>query len=65
MDKGVKKVINFLKNQKLLAVPFDKGCDFCVLEETTYWFQLNDILSASQVEARSGEIYDLTKNLRN
>ena len=36
MDRGVKKANDFLKDQKLLAVPVDKGCGFCVKKQTTY-----------------------------
>ena len=32
MDRGVKKVHDFLKDQKLLAVPFGKGCGFWCYE---------------------------------
>ena len=28
MDRGAKKANDFLNDQKLLAVPFDKGCGF-------------------------------------
>ena len=60
MDRGVKKDNDFLKDQKLLAVPFDKGCGFSVMKQTTYSDKLNEILSSSQFEPRSGEIDDLT-----
>ena len=60
MDRGAKKANYFLKDQKLLAVPFDKGCGFCVMKQTTYSDKLNEILSSSQFEPRNGESDDLT-----
>ena len=59
MDRGVKKA-NFLEDQKLLAVPFHKGCGFCVMKQTTYSDKLNEILSSSQFEPRNGESDDLS-----
>ena len=35
-DKGVEKTRNYLKDNGLLAVPFDKGMDFCVMKMETY-----------------------------
>ena len=32
MDRVVKEDNKFLKDQNLLAVPFDKGCGFCVMK---------------------------------
>ena len=49
-----------MKDQKLLAVPFDKGWDFCVLKQTTYSDKLNEILGSSQFETRNGKSDDLT-----
>ena len=60
MDRGVKKTNNFLKDQKLLAVPFDKSCGIFVMKQTTYSDKLNEILSSSQFEPRKGESDDLT-----
>ena len=54
MDIRVKKANDFLKDQKLLAVPFDKGCRFCVMKQTTYSDKLNEVLSSSQFEPRNG-----------
>ena len=68
MDRGVKKTKDFLKDQKLLAAPFDKCCGFCVMKQTTYSDKLNEILSSSQFEPRNGESDDLTiitEKLRN
>ena len=60
MDRGVKRPDDFLKDQKLLALPFDKGCSFCVMKQTTYLDKLNKILSSSQFEPCNGESDDLT-----
>ena len=60
MDRGVKNANDFLKDQKLLAVPFDKGCGFCVMKQTTNSDKLNEILGSSQFEPRNGEGDDLT-----
>ena len=49
-----------LKDQKLLAVPFDKGCGFYVMKKKTYLDELNEIVSASQFAARNGGNDDLT-----
>ena len=60
MDRVVKKANDFLKEQKLLAVLFDKCCGFCVMKQTTYSDKLNEILSTSQFEPRNEESDDLT-----
>ena len=49
-----------MKDQKLLAVPFDRGCGFCVMKQTTHSEKLNEILNSSQIELRNGECGDLT-----
>ena len=36
MDRGVKHVHDYLKANNVLAVPFDKGCGFCVMKKLTY-----------------------------
>ena len=43
-DKGVEKVRNYLKDNGLLAVPFDKGVGFCVMKKETYEKKLKDLL---------------------
>ena len=58
MDRGVKKVHDTFKDQKLLSVPFDKGSGFCVMKEKRNSAKQNEILSASQLKARNGEIDD-------
>ena len=58
----------FLKDQKLLAVPFDKFCGFGVMKQTTYLDELNEILSANQFEncnAESGDLIKKTEKLIN
>ena len=55
MVRGGSKVNDFLKGQKLLAVPFNKCCGFCVRKQATHSEKLKEILSASQFEARNGE----------
>ena len=59
MDRGFEKFLNFLKDKKLLAGPFDKECDIWFAKETTYPDKLNKI-SASEFEARNGESHNLT-----
>ena len=36
LDRGVKKVLDYQRANDLLAVPFDKGCGFCVMKKSTY-----------------------------
>ena len=36
MDKGIKKLHDYLKAKDLLASTFDKGCNFCVIKKSTY-----------------------------
>ena len=60
MNRGVTKVNDFLNDQKLLAVPMDKGCGFRVVKQTTYLDELNETLSANQFEARNEKSDDLT-----
>ena len=60
MDRRVKKVNEFLRDQTLKAVPFDKGYGFGVTKETTYLDKQNEILSATQFEAFNGKCDDLT-----
>ena len=35
-DKGVEKARKYLRDNGLLAVPFDKGLGFCVIKKETY-----------------------------
>ena len=40
--KGAERVRNYLKDNGLLAVPFDKGVGFCVVKNETYEKKLKD-----------------------
>ena len=51
MDRGVSKFKDFLKDQKLLAVPVNKICGFCVMKKTTYSDKENEILSSRQLNS--------------
>ena len=47
-EKGVEKARKYLKDICLLAVPFDKGVDFCVMKKETYEKNLKNLLQAEQ-----------------
>ena len=51
-DKGVEKARKYLKDNGLLAVPFDKGVGFCVMKKVTYEKKLKDLLQAEQFSER-------------
>ena len=40
----------YLREKDLLAVPFDKGNDICVMKRQTYISKLNDISNLEQFE---------------
>ena len=40
----------YLKDNKLLAVPFDKGIGICIMKHETYEEKLSEILSLPQFE---------------
>ena len=67
MYRRVKNTNDFMKDQTLtlLALPFDKVCGFCVMKQTIYSDKLNEILSSSQFEPRSGESDNLTIKTEN
>ena len=44
------QVKRYLTNEKLKAVPFDKGMGFCVMKNTTYEGKLVDIFNGDQFE---------------
>ena len=48
IPRHVKMTNRFLKENALLAVPFDKGTGICVMKQNTYQEKMNDILSLSQ-----------------
>ena len=43
-DKGVEKARKYLKDNGLVAVPYDKGVGFCVIRKDTYDNKLSDLL---------------------
>ena len=47
-DKCVEKARKYLKDNGLLAVPFDKGVGFCVMKKETYEKKLKNLLQAEQ-----------------
>ena len=51
-EKGVEKARKYLKDICLLAVPFDKGVDFCVMKKETYEKNLKNLLQAEQFSER-------------
>ena len=51
-DKGFVKARKYLKDNSLLAVPFDKGWGFCVMKKETYEKKLADLLQAEQFSER-------------
>ena len=48
----LKKQKKFLNENGFLAVPFDKGMDFCVMKKETYEKKLKDLLQAKQFSER-------------
>ena len=50
--KGVEKARKYLKDNGLLAVPFDKGVGFYVMKKETYEKKLKDLLQAEQFSER-------------
>ena len=52
MNRGVTKesVLDYLKANDLLAVPFDKGCGFCVMKKSTYMEKLDEVLNSDQFQ---------------
>ena len=51
-DKGVEKVRKYLKDNGLLAVPFDKGVGFCVKKKEINKKQVKGSLRAEQFSER-------------
>ena len=54
LDRGVKKVQDYLKGNDLLAVPFDKDCGFCVMKKSTYREKLDEVLNSDQFQKIDG-----------
>ena len=48
------KVHDYLKDNDLLAVPFDKGCGFCVTKKSTYMEKLHEVLNSDQFQKING-----------
>ena len=53
-DKGVVKARKYLKNNGLVAVPYDKGVGFCVMRKDTYENKLSDTLDSNQFSKSKG-----------
>ena len=47
-DKAVEKPRKYLKDNGLLAVPFDKGVGFCIMRKRTYESKLEFLLQSAQ-----------------
>ena len=59
MERGVKKVHDYLKANDLLAVPFDKVCGFCVMKKSTYMEKLDEVLNSDQFQIINGAKDDI------
>ena len=59
MDRGVKKVHDYLKANDLLAVPFGKGCGFCVMKKSTYMEKFDEVLTSDQFQQINGAKDDI------
>ena len=53
-DRGIEKARKYLKDNCLLAVPFDKGVGFCVMKKTTYEAKLTELLQSEQFSEKPG-----------
>ena len=49
-NKDLSIAVNFLKKNDLLAVPFNKGCGFYVMEKSSYQEKLDKMLLAYQFQ---------------
>ena len=47
-DRSFLKTCKFLKEYDLMAVPFDKGCGFCIMTKQQYSDKLNDVTTGEQ-----------------
>ena len=47
-DKAVEKTRKYLKDNGLLAVPFDMGVVFCIIRKQTYESKLESLLHSAQ-----------------
>ena len=50
IDRAANKARKFLKERNLLAVPFDKGCGFCVMRRELYAEKIAAIVSGPEFE---------------
>ena len=53
-DKGVKNVHDYLKAKDVSAVPFDKGCSFCVMKKSAYREKLDEVRNSDQFQKING-----------
>ena len=53
-DKGVERARKYLKSNGLVAVPYDKGVDFCVMRKETYENKLSETLDSNQFSKSKG-----------
>ena len=49
-SRNINKTKEYLKNNELLAVPFDKGIGICVMKKTNYNEKMNEIINLPQFE---------------
>ena len=61
-DSAVDKVSKYLRQNGLLAIPFDKGVGFCVMRCSEYESKLNDILNGPQFIKLEIEDSDVKKH---
>ena len=61
-DKAVEKTRKYLKDNGLLAVPFDKGIGFCVMIKQTYELKLEFLLHPAVFEKRCNHWLGYTEN---
>ena len=50
IDKASMYTTKYLKKEKLVSVPYDKGKGFCLMKEDTYKAKLEDITNGPQFE---------------
>ena len=48
IDSAVERTRKYLKDNGLLAVPFDKGVGFCIMRKQTYESKLDSLLQSAQ-----------------
>ena len=64
-DKGVEKVRKYLKDNGLLAVPFDRGVGFCVMKMETYEKKLKNLKQAEHFNERKNLTDSVIMKLKN